>query len=153
VKLVESADATGTLAEYTAEINNGPLVVTEQGRPVAVLLPIGHADLETVTLSMSLQFLALIERSRERTRTEGGIPSDEMRRRLKTSLPFVTYENRRNPHVTIHRAECGQPRKRGGRHRYGQGGYHEHTTYSAAREYADSTGLPLIICSYCNPGS
>jgi len=41
------------------------------------------ADLETVTLSTNPQFLALIERSRVRQKSEGGISSTEMRRRLK----------------------------------------------------------------------
>ena len=31
-------------------------------------------------------------------------------------MAFVTYENRRNPHVTIHLEGCTQIRKRGGEH-------------------------------------
>ncbi|MGE5445611.1 MAG: hypothetical protein ACM3SR_13630 [Ignavibacteriales bacterium] len=41
------------------------------------------ADLETVTISTNPQFIALIERSRARQKSEGGISSTEMRRRLK----------------------------------------------------------------------
>jgi len=44
--------------------------------------PIENADVETVTLSTHPGFLALIERSRIRQNAEGGISSDEMRRRL-----------------------------------------------------------------------
>lgn len=44
--------------------------------------PIENADVETVTLSTHPQFLSLIERSRARQNAEGGISSDEMRRRL-----------------------------------------------------------------------
>jgi hypothetical protein len=62
---------------------------------------------------------------------------------------FVTYENRRNPHVTIHAEGCGQIAKRGGDHRHGQGGYQTHVTYDAARTYAEGTGLRIIYCSYC----
>jgi hypothetical protein len=64
---------------------------------------------------------------------------------------FVTYENRNNRHVTIHAASCTQIKKRGGEHKYGQGEYRSHATYSEANEYARSTGLPIIICSRCNP--
>jgi hypothetical protein len=42
-----------------------------------------NADWETIALSTNSQFIALIERSRERQRAEGGISSVEMRRRLR----------------------------------------------------------------------
>jgi len=82
MKVVEKEMATTTLAAYTEEVGNGPVVVTHQGKPVAVLMPIKNADLETVVLSTNRQFIDLIERSRERVRAKGGISSEEMRRRL-----------------------------------------------------------------------
>ena len=82
MKVVEKAAATRTLAEYAAEIDSGPVVVTSEGRPVAALVPIENADLETVALSTNRQFLDLIERSRARVRSEGGVSSEEVRRRL-----------------------------------------------------------------------
>lgn len=83
MKIVEQADATGTLAEYTAEIGTGAVIVTNQGQPVAALMPIENADLETVTLATNAKFLALIERSRARVAAEGGVSSEEMRRRFE----------------------------------------------------------------------
>ena len=82
MKVVEKADAKRSLADYAGEIDSGPVVVTNQGRPVAALVPIENADLETVALSTNRQFLDLIERSRARVRAEGGISSEETRRRL-----------------------------------------------------------------------
>jgi len=64
-------------------------------------------------------------------------------------MPFVTYENRRNPHVTIHLDGCAQIAKRGGEHRHGQGEYRNHSTYEEAKVYAEVTGLLVIECSYC----
>lgn len=64
-------------------ISSGPLVVTSHGQPVAALVPIENADMETVALSTNPEFLALIERSRARARAEGGIASEEMRRRFE----------------------------------------------------------------------
>ena len=87
MKQIESADATGTLAEYAAEIDRGPVVITNHGRPVAALVPIENADLETVSLSMNRQFLDIIERSRARVQSEGGISGDELRRRFSTATP------------------------------------------------------------------
>lgn len=89
MKTLEMDKATASLAEYAREVAKGPVIVTSGGKPVAALVPIQNADLETVTLSTSAQFLALIERSRVRRKAEGGISSAEMRRRLglKKSAP------------------------------------------------------------------
>jgi hypothetical protein len=40
--------------------------------------------------------------------------------RKEPGVRFVTYENRFNPHVTIHRVGCGHIRKHGGAHKYGR---------------------------------
>ena len=84
MKVIEQTDATGSLADYAADISSGPLVVTRHGQPVAALMPIENADMETVALSTNREFLDLIERSRARARAEGGISSEEMRRRFRT---------------------------------------------------------------------
>lgn len=76
------AEATAPLAEYAQEVSKEPVILTVNGRPVAALVSIENADLETATLSTHPQFLALIERSRTRRELEGGISSVEMRRRL-----------------------------------------------------------------------
>src|SRR5689334_14737949 len=68
-------------------------------------------------------------------------------------MAFITYENRKNPRVTIHLAGCGQIAKNGGTHKYGQGAYREHLTYADAGRYAENTGLRVIVCSYCKPAS
>jgi antitoxin (DNA-binding transcriptional repressor) of toxin-antitoxin stability system len=59
--------------------------LTVDGDPIAALVAVEKADLETLSLSTNPQFLALIERSRARQRAEGGISSEEMRRRLSQS--------------------------------------------------------------------
>jgi prevent-host-death family protein len=82
MKVVEKSDATRTLADYTAEIASGPVIVTSEGKPVAALVPIENADLETVELSTNRQFLDLIERSRARVRAKGGVSSEEIRGRF-----------------------------------------------------------------------
>jgi prevent-host-death family protein len=82
MKTLEMAKATAPLAEYVQDLDKDPVILTVDGRPVAALVPIENADLETVTLSTHPQFLALIERSRARQKAEGGLSSAEMRRRL-----------------------------------------------------------------------
>lgn len=82
MKTVEMTEATAALAEYARQVGLEPIVVTVKGKPVAAIVAIENADLETVSLSTNPQFLALIERSRARQQAEGGISSEEMRRRL-----------------------------------------------------------------------
>ncbi|MCX7049511.1 MAG: hypothetical protein NTX50_29010 [Candidatus Sumerlaeota bacterium] len=82
MKTIEIADATDSLANYAEHAEDFPLVVTEHGRPIAALLDLHNADLETATLSANPKFIALIERSRERQSKEGGLSSQEMRMKL-----------------------------------------------------------------------
>jgi len=82
VKTVDIDEATMSLAECTRAAGQEALVITDQGKPVAVLLPLENTDLETASLSSSPRFLRLIERSRSRMNQEGGISSAEVRRQL-----------------------------------------------------------------------
>ena len=61
-------------------------------------------------------------------------------------MPFVTYENYQNQHVTIHNEGCGQISKNGGKE-----DYHNFENIDDAENYAKSTKLPVIYCSFCNP--
>lgn len=76
------AQATAPLAEYGQDLYKEPMILTVNGRPVAALVSIENADIETVTLSTHPQFLALVERARVRQKVEGGISATEMRQRL-----------------------------------------------------------------------
>lgn len=75
MKIVEKKEATAALAAYADQIGSGPVIVTDQGKPVAALVSIENADVETVSLSTNPQFIELIERSRARVRAEGGFPA------------------------------------------------------------------------------
>ncbi len=82
MKTLEMAKATASLAEYAQKLHREPVILTRKGKPVAALVSIENVDWETVTLSNDPRFLELIERSRARQKTEGGISSAVMRRRL-----------------------------------------------------------------------
>ncbi|MGA9365224.1 MAG: type II toxin-antitoxin system prevent-host-death family antitoxin [Bacteroidota bacterium] len=82
MKTLEISKARRSLASYSRKARKGPMVVTANGKPIAALIGIQNAAMETVTLSNHPRFLALIERSRQRMRSEGGISSEQMRRRL-----------------------------------------------------------------------
>lgn len=59
---------------------------------------------------------------------------------------FVTYENRRNPHISIHKNGCNHIAKNGGE---GEGTYCEFENYDDAKKYAESTNLGIRDCSFC----
>jgi len=83
VKTIDVSKATLPLADYAKEALKEPVIVTVKGKPLAALVSIRNADVETVSLSNNQQFLDLIERSRSRQKSEGGFSTEEMRRRLK----------------------------------------------------------------------
>jgi antitoxin (DNA-binding transcriptional repressor) of toxin-antitoxin stability system len=87
MKLVDKKKAMATLAAYAEQLASGPVVLTERGKPVAALVALENADLETVSLSTNPRFMELIERSRRRARAEGGVSSAEMRRRFDKRKP------------------------------------------------------------------
>ncbi len=85
MKTVELDEATGALAKYAQEVAKEPVVVLDHGKPIAALVAIENADLETVSLSSNPKFFAILERSRARHQAEGGISAEEMRRRMEAA--------------------------------------------------------------------
>ena len=85
MRIVEIAEAQATLAEYASDLTEEPVIITHDGRPIAALVTLENIDLETISLSTNPKFIELIERSRARRRSESGISSTEMRRRLGLS--------------------------------------------------------------------
>jgi PHD/YefM family antitoxin component YafN of YafNO toxin-antitoxin module len=87
MKIVEISEATAPLAEYARQVHEEPILLMEDGVPVAILHALDDLDeqefeREIESLSNNPKFLEIIERSRARQRAEGGISSEEMRRRL-----------------------------------------------------------------------
>jgi prevent-host-death family protein len=92
MKTVEIEKASNTLAQYARSVNE-PLIVTRNGKPLAALVPIEEADLESLSLGTNPEFLALLEQSRLRLRNLGGVPAAKMRERL--GLQPMTKSKRR----------------------------------------------------------
>lgn len=88
IRKVDVADATESLASYIRKVaGGGPVVVTEEGQPVAALVMLEETDFESVALSTDPEFLELIQSSRVRHAKEGGLSSAEVRRRLEGLPP------------------------------------------------------------------
>jgi antitoxin (DNA-binding transcriptional repressor) of toxin-antitoxin stability system len=79
---VEFKKASGPLSEYAEKARKDPVIVIKRGKPFAAVIPIRNADEETIALSTSRKFVAIIERSRNRVKKQGAISAKELRRRL-----------------------------------------------------------------------
>ena len=82
MKQLEVTQKLVSLLEAVHSLGHEPTAVLQNGRPVAVLLPVEGADLETVALSLNPQFLRSWNAPGTRRLAEGGVSSEEMRRRL-----------------------------------------------------------------------
>ena len=108
MKAIAIEQATEPLGDYGDRIDDGTVVVTKAGGPVAVLVPLENADLETVTLSQDPRFLALIERSRRRYREEGGRTLAEVERELGIASPCTRHDCRK-PRRSLNSPPSGTP--------------------------------------------
>jgi prevent-host-death family protein len=72
------ADVKAKLSAYLQESStNGPIVITRNGRAVAVLLtPADDEDLESLVLSRSPRFQAMLNKSRQSIKAGKGLSRD-----------------------------------------------------------------------------
>ena len=76
-------DVGAHLSAYVKKSQKEPVVVTRQGKPVAVLLPVADEDeLERLVLANSPKFQAILEKSRRQIAETGGIPHDQFWREV-----------------------------------------------------------------------
>ncbi len=59
-----------------------PTMIAVEGKDIALLYPLRKGDRESAIVGMDRRFIAMIQRSRERLKSEGGIPAEEVRRLL-----------------------------------------------------------------------
>ena len=82
MKKVKLSNASRSLAQYTTELEDDSVVVTERNRPLAASVPLKNVDRESLALSTHPEFLSLVGRAR-RDFTLGKVVSlDEMRSRV-----------------------------------------------------------------------
>src|SRR5205085_7220188 len=84
MKIASVADVKARLSAYLKESVNGPVVVTRNGKAVAVLLAVTDDDeLERLVLAHSPKFQALLDKSRRQIEETGGIPHEQFWRDVK----------------------------------------------------------------------
>jgi prevent-host-death family protein len=77
MKIASVADVKARLSAYLNETQQGPVIITRNGKAVAVLLAVTDEDeLERLVLAHSPKFQALLDKSRRQIEDTGGITHD-----------------------------------------------------------------------------
>jgi prevent-host-death family protein len=78
MKIASVADVKAHFSAYVKASEQGPVVVTRNGKAVAVLLAVTDEDeLERLMMAHSPRLQAILQAARERIRAGEGIPHDE----------------------------------------------------------------------------
>ena len=76
-------DIKARLSAFLKEAEQGPVVITRNGKAVAVLLAVtDHDELERLVLAHSPKFQALLDKSRRQIEETGGIPHEQFWREV-----------------------------------------------------------------------
>lgn len=87
MKITSVAEMKAQLSSYLKEAEKGPVVVTRNGKPAAVLLGVTDEDeIERLALAYSPKFRHLLEAARKRVRSGVGIPHKEFWEDLEKPL-------------------------------------------------------------------
>jgi prevent-host-death family protein len=73
------ADVKAHFSAYIRKIQDEPVIVTKNGRPVAIMIGISDKDdLERIMLATSPKFQALLDEAERRIQETGGISHDNV---------------------------------------------------------------------------
>ncbi|MBI5529384.1 MAG: type II toxin-antitoxin system Phd/YefM family antitoxin [Deltaproteobacteria bacterium] len=89
MKIASLAEVKAKLSAYVDEAGqNGPVIITRNGRPAAVLVaPEDDEDLEARVMGRSRKLLEILERSRQSLRGGRGLKSKDFWRAVKKREP------------------------------------------------------------------
>ncbi|MBM3997094.1 MAG: type II toxin-antitoxin system Phd/YefM family antitoxin [Planctomycetes bacterium] len=78
MKIASVADVKAKLSAYLKKSEQGPVIVTRNGKAVAVQLAVADDyELERLILAHSPKFQAMLDKSRQQIEETGGIPHDQ----------------------------------------------------------------------------
>ena len=83
MKTIDVARAKGSLKGYARQAKSEPVILTDDGKPIAAIVGLENMDAVTLSLSTNPKFIAILERSRKQIREQGSISAAEMRKRFE----------------------------------------------------------------------
>lgn len=92
MRIAPLADVKARLSTYVEQAQHeGPIVITRNGKPVAVLLvPLNDEDLEDLLLARSPRFQALLARAQQSIAAGKAIPEATFWQLAETQPPYTT---------------------------------------------------------------
>jgi prevent-host-death family protein len=84
MKIAPLAEVKDRFSAYIDESQESPIIVTRNGRPVAMLIAIkDEDDLDSLLLAHDQRFVRLLEEARQRVGATGGLSLAEMRQQVE----------------------------------------------------------------------
>jgi prevent-host-death family protein len=78
MKIASVADVKAHFSAYLRASEEGPVIITRNGKPAAVLSAVtGEEELERLMMAHSPRLQAILEAARQRIQAGGGIPNEE----------------------------------------------------------------------------
>jgi prevent-host-death family protein len=107
MKIASVADVKANFSSYVKESEEGAVVITRNGKPVAVLLGVQDDDeVERLILSRSRKLRAILDAAHQRIRAGEGIPHDEFWKQVEAEDA-----GRPEPEAPRPKARARKPRK------------------------------------------
>ena len=79
MKIAPLADVKARFSSYVKESEKGPIIVTRNGKPVAMLLSIGdEEEIDRMVLDYSPKFQRILRAAKQQIRDDRGIKHQEM---------------------------------------------------------------------------
>ncbi len=98
MKMASVAEVKAKLGDYLARGDEGPVVVTRNGKPVGVLLAISdEEEIERLMLAYSPKFQAILAVAKEQIRRGERISSEDLRRELQGIGPETILPSEGSP--------------------------------------------------------
>jgi prevent-host-death family protein len=96
MKKATAADVKARFAMFLNESRKGPVIVTRDGNPIAVLMGVHDEDeLDRLIFASSRRLHEILEAGRQEVREGRGIPSEEFWKQVETERP-ATQTRKRN---------------------------------------------------------
>jgi len=87
MKIVPLAEVKNRFSAYIDESSESPVIVTRNGRPVAMIIGVQNEDdLDSLLLAHNPRFVQLLEEARQRVRMTGGVSLADFRQHLEGKL-------------------------------------------------------------------
>ncbi|PWH13491.1 MAG: hypothetical protein DDG60_10165 [Anaerolineae bacterium] len=95
------ADVKARFSAYIKQLQTAPVVVTKNGRPVAVMMGISDEDdLERLLLAISPKFQALLDKAEKRIQETGGLGHDEVWAQIESEAKSPAKSRGRPPRAS-----------------------------------------------------